>query len=140
MLCVLLILITGFSYGLGGDKFVYMRQFEAIPTDIPALEYASLAIVIQGNMPLWTLLTIFAKNCFDSFYAVQLIQAIITNLTFFYIASKYTHRYFCFIIAYFLTLTYFIFNTEIMREGIAIAICMVGMEAYMNGNKRNFYL
>ena len=82
MLCVLLILITGFSYGLGGDKFVYMRQFEAIPTDIPALEYASLAIVIQGNMPLWTLLTIFAKNCFDSFYAVQLIQAIITNLTF----------------------------------------------------------
>lgn len=140
MLCVLLILITGFSYGLGGDKFVYMRQFEAIPTDIPALEYASLAMVIQGNMPLWTLLTIFAKKCFDSFYAVQIIQAVITNLTFFYIASKYTHRNFCFIIVYFLTLTYFIFNTEIMREGIAIAICMAGMEAYMNGHKRNFYL
>ena len=60
MLCLLLILTTGFSYGLGGDKFVYMKQFDAIPSDIPALEYASLAIVIQGNMPLWTLLTIIA--------------------------------------------------------------------------------
>ena len=138
LLCILLILITGFSYGLGGDKFVYMNQFDSIPEDVSIGEYTSLAVVILGNMPLWTLLTLFAKKCFDSFYAIQIIQAIITNVVYFYVASKYTHRKFCFVIVYFLTLTYFIFNAEIMREGIAIAIAMIGMEAYMEGKKKVF--
>lgn len=140
LLCIMLICISGFSYGLGGDKFTYMAQFDSIPDDVSIVEYMSLAILIQGNMPLWTLLTIIAKRCFDSFYALQLIQAIIINGTFCYIASKYTHRKFIFLIAYFLSLTYFLFNAEVMRESVAIAICMVGMEAYMNGKKKWFYI
>lgn len=140
LLCIMLICISGFSYGLGGDKFTYMAQFDSIPDDVSIVEYMSLAILIQGNMPLWTLLTIIAKRCFDSFYALQLIQAIFVNVTFCYIASKYTQRKFLFLIAYFLSLTYFIFNTEVMREGIAIAICMVGMEEYMAGKKKCFYI
>lgn len=140
LMCIMLICIAGFSYGLGGDKFTYMTQFESIPDEMSIMEYMSLAVVIQGNMPLWTLLTIIAKRCFDSFYALQLILAIIINGTFCYIASKYTHRKFIFLIAYFLSLTYFIFNAEVMRESIAIAICMIGMEAYMNGKRKWFYI
>lgn len=140
LMCIMLICISGFSYGLGGDKFTYMEQFESIPNDVSIIEYMSLAILVQGNMPLWTLLAILAKRCFDSFYALQLTQAIIVNGTFCYIASKYTHRRFIFLIAYFLSLSFFIFNTEVMREGIAIAICMAGMEAYMKGNKKWFYI
>ena len=140
LLCMVLICISGFSYGLGGDKFTYMEQFESIPNDVSIIEYMSLAILIQGNMPLWTLLTIIAKRSFDSFYALQLIQSVIVNVTFCNIASKYTQRKFIFLIAYFLSLSYFIFNTEVMREGIAIAICMVGMEGYMAGKKKRFYI
>lgn len=140
LLCLMLVCIAGFSYGLGGDKFTYMDQFEAIPEDTSILEYITLAIVIQGNMPLWTLLSMLAKRTFDSFYALQLFQAAFTIITFCYIASKYTQRKFIFLIAYFLSLTFFIFNAEVMREGIAVALSMLGMEAYMNKNKKNFFV
>lgn len=140
LMCLMLICIVGFSYGLGGDKFTYMDQFEAIPDDVSVAEYLSLAIVVQGNMPLWTLLAIFAKRCFDSFYALQLIQATIINVIFCYYASRYTHRKFIFLMAYFLSLNFFLFNTEVMREAIAVAICMVGMEAYMNGKRKWFFV
>lgn len=140
LMCFLMICIAGFSYGLGGDKFTYMDQFEAIPDDVSITEYLSLAIVVQGNMPLWTLLAIFAKKCFGSFYALQVIQATIVNVIFCYYASRYTHRKFIFLMAYFLSLNFFLFNTEVMREAIAVAICMVGMEAYMNGKRKWFFV
>lgn len=141
LMCGYLICLTGFSYGLGGDKFVYMDEFEFYPSTFSeAYDYIVTGLLTRGQMPLWTLVNIFCKSIFNSFYAVQLIQSAAINIAVCYIVSKYTHRYFLFLLLYFFSLKYFIFNCEVMREGFALAIMMIGMHGYMNGRKWLFYV
>lgn len=141
LMCGYLVCLTGFSYGLGGDKFVYMREFEAYPESLEeAADFIWIQFMLNGQMPLWTLVNAFAKVVFNSFYAVQLIQGAVVNIAVCYVISKYTHRYFLFMIVYFLSLQYFIFNTEIMREGFALAFVLVGMHGWLSGKKWLFFV
>lgn len=141
LMCGYLICLTGFSYGLGGDKFTYMDEFEFYPSTFSeAFDYIMTGLLTRGQMPLWTLVNIFCKTVFDSFYAVQLIQSAAINIAVCFIVCKYTHRYFLFLLLYFFSLKYFIFNCEVMREGFALAIMMIGMHEYMNGRKWLFYV
>lgn len=80
------------------------------------------------------------KVTFDSFYAIQLIESAVVNIAVCYIVSKYTHRYFLFLLIYFFSLKYFIFNCEVMREGFAIAFMLWGMHGYLIGKKWLFFL
>lgn len=139
MLCGLLICISGFSYGLGGDKFVYMDNFERLSPDLSFYESIYFGVLIQGNMPLWTILNLLVKQTFDSFYVIQFIQSTIVNLGFCYIIRRYTHRWFMFLLVYFLSEVFFQFNMEVMREGIAIALSMFAAESYMDGKKGRFF-
>lgn len=141
LMCLYLIFLTGFSYGLGGDKFVYMREFEEYPSNFSeAGDYIWLQFMLRSQMPLWTLVNMFGKAVFNSFYFVQLVQSAAINTAVCYIASKYTHRYFIFLLAYFFTLQYFIFNTEIMREGFAMSFALIGMHNWINGKKWIFFV
>ena len=136
LMCAYMICMTGFSYGLGGDKFAYMDEFEyysANPSDIWRLVAANY--MIRGQMPLWTVLNVTCKSLFDSFYAIQLIESAAINIAVCYVVSKNTHRYFLFLLIYFFSLKYFIFNCEVMREGFAIAFMLFGMQ----GLKDNRY-
>ena len=141
LMCIYLIFLTGFSYGLGGDKFSYMEDFENYPITFNETgDYIWLQFMLKGQMPLWTLANIMAKLVFHSFYALQLMQSAAINTAVCYIVSKYTHRYFLFLLVYFFTLQYFIFNTEVMREGFAVAFALIGMHNWMNGKKWLFFL
>lgn len=139
VVCIMLISITGFSYGLGGDKFVYIRDFELYPTKFGEVsDYMMYGVLVKGQMPLWVLVNLFAKVVFNSFYVVQLLQAAAINIAVCSVAKKYTNRVFLFVLIYFLTLQYFIFNTEVMREGFALGFCLFAIEAYFNGKKLKF--
>ncbi len=141
LLCGYLICLTGFSYGLGADKFTYMSEFENYPKNISEVgDYLWVALFTRGHMPLWVLLNLFCKVTFDSFYAIQLIESAVVNIAVCYIVSKYTHRYFLFLLIYFFSLKYFIFNCEVMREGFAIAFMLWGMHGYLIGKKWLFFL
>ncbi len=141
LLCGYLICLTGFSYGLGADKFTYMEEFEYYPTTFSEVEeYILVGILYRGQMPLWTLVNIFCKIIFDSFYMVQLLESAAINTAVCYVASKYTKRYFIFLLIYFLTLQYFIFNTEVMREGFAIALTLIGIHGWVSGKKCLFFV
>lgn len=68
LLCGYLICLTGFSYGLGADKFTYMSEFENYPKNISEVgDYLWVALFTRGHMPLWVLLNLFCKVTFDSF-------------------------------------------------------------------------
>lgn len=141
LMCIYMILLSGFSYGLGGDKFIYMEEFERYPnTFSEAGNYIWLQFMLSGQMPLWTLINMVAKSVFHSFYALQLIESAAINIAVCYVASKYTHRYFLFLLIYFFSLQYFVFNTEIMREGLALSFALVGMHGYLSGRKWQFFL
>ena len=141
LMCGYLVLLSGFSYGLGGDKFVYMEEFEHYPDTFSEVgEFIWIQFMTGGQMPLWTLLNLSAKAIFHSFYAVQLIQAAAINIAVCFMVSKYTRRYFLFLLIYFFTLQFFVFNTEIMREGIALSFILYGMHFWMNGKKWVFFL
>lgn len=141
LMCGYLICLTGFSYGLGGDKFTYMQEFEEYPSDLSEVrDYIWLQFMLKGQMPLWTLINLFGKAAFNSFYFVQLAESAAINTAVCYIVSKYTHRYFLFLLVYFFTLQYFIFNTEVMREGFAISFALIGMHGWMSGKKWLFFL
>lgn len=140
-LCLMLICISGFSYGLGGDKFVYMENFDQMPEHIDSLgEYLYFNVLLHSYMPFWSLLNVMAKSWFDSFYVVQLVQSAFVNIIFCYVVSKYTRRQFMFLIVYFLSGVFFQFNTEVMREGLAVAFGLLAIEAWMDKNKWRYLL
>lgn len=141
LMCGYLICLTGFSYGLGGDKFTYMEEFEQYPSDLSeAGDFIWLQFMLKGQMPFWTLINMCGKAVFHSFYFVQLAQSAAINTAVCYIVSKYTHRYFLFLLVYFFTLQYFVFNTEVMREGFAMAFALIGMHNWINGKKWIYFL
>ena len=141
LMCAYLVCLSGFSYGLGGDKFTYMAEFERYPNNFMEVgNEVWLQFMLKGQMPLWTLLNISCKTLFNSFYAVQLVESAAINVAVCYLVSKYTHRYFLFMLIYFFTLQYFLFNTQVMREGLALSFALYGMHGYMSGRKWLFFV
>ena len=139
--CIYLILLAGFRNGMGGDTQFYMRDFDNVP--IFASDYCEYIIenmLSRSFMPGWSILNILCKNVFNSFYAVQLIESLIVNCCIFYLFKKYTRHVFLCALLYGISGYFFIFNTEVMREAIAIACVGIGMYHYMRGNKVYFYI
>lgn len=129
-LCLYLICLSGFSYGLGGDKFSYMEDFDKLPLDISIWTYVKEQFLEQTYMPSWSILNYLCKWRFDSFYVVQFIESIVVNVSICYVARKYTNHHFLFLILFFLSEIFFQFNTEVMREGFAIAIGLIIIYKY----------
>ena len=72
LMCFYLVCLSGFSYGLGADKFTYLEEFDEYPdhfSDLDDIVY--VCFMTRGQMPLWTILNMVCKVVFDSFYAVQ---------------------------------------------------------------------
>lgn len=141
LMCIYLICLSGFSYGLGADKFVYMDEFEEYPNSLSELgDYIQLNMIFKGEMPLWTIINAVCKVYFDSFYVIQFLESIAINTVVCYLVSKYTHRYFLFLLIYFFTLQYFVFNTEVMRESFALAFILLGFDGWLSGKKWLFFI
>ena len=141
LMCTYMILLTGFSYGLGGDKFTYMREFEGYPVTFnDAKDYIWFSFMLKAQMPLWTVVNLIGKVIFNSFYAVQLIESAAINIAICFLVSRYTHRYFIFLLIFFFSLQYFVFNTELMREGFAMSFALIAMYSWMIGKRWIFFV
>ncbi|MBP3789532.1 MAG: EpsG family protein [Prevotella sp.] len=141
LMCFYLICLAGFSYGLGADKFTYMEEFEYYPDSLSELgDYIQFNIMFRGEMPLWTVVNAVCKVVFNSFYAVQLLESAAINIAVCYMVSRYTHRCFLFLLIYFFTLQYFVFNTEVMREGFALSFILYGIDGYLSGKKWLYFV
>ena len=142
-MCLLLVLIAGLRDGLGGDTFFYQRNFEywyegALESDL--LSTLKWELTHSGYMPLWSLSNMWVRQFTDSFVVYQLLQALIVNGTICWVVSRHTNRGFMFLVFYFLLGTFFLFNTEVMREGLAIAMALLGIECFTSGHKWLFWV
>lgn len=139
--CLFLILLVGFRNGVGGDTQCYIVDFDYVPPLASDYrDYIRDNFIMNSYMPGWSILNIICKKLFDSFYAVQLIEAIVVNTCIFYLFRKYTSRIFLCALLFGFTGYLFIFNTEVMREALAISIIGIGMYHYLNGKRFALYI
>lgn len=135
-----LILLAGFRNGVGGDTQQYMLAFEEVPSTWGELnEFIHDELIDSGYMPGWSVLVFLCKCWFDSFYAVQLIQALIVNIGILYLFRQYTTHIFLCAMLYGISNAFFLFNMEVMREAISVVLCGIGMHHYLRGYKWKFY-
>lgn len=131
ILWILIILLTfigvaGLRYRIGIDSIRYERFFEEIP-DIMGLTGKDFEK--SRFAPLYIVFCSLIKSFTDKFYVFQIIHAIIINSIIFYFFYKNTKHFFLAIIFYFLIL-YFDFNTEILRESLAVCVFLLASPSF----------
>lgn len=134
---ILLICVAGFRYRIGYDTTNYMADF-SLPY-IPGLSDFSFKADYGGDL-LWVLINSFAKSVGGGFYTVQFIQAIIINSVVLWFIKKYSPQPFLGVLLFFL-FQWWNYCFEAMRESIAIAFYLFGLDALISQNSiKNYYL
>lgn len=127
-ICVLLILITGFRDGLGGDTKNYVDLWNEMP-DIFQMNQNFLDNT--RYQPGFIYFFSFLKAISRNYVIVQIVHGIIINVTVFWIFKKYSKASFICVLIYFI-LNYFEYNMEIARESIAVALGLIAYDSYEN--------
>jgi len=141
ILCLYLILLAGFRNGVGGDTQQYMQLFEEVPSTWGEFsDFINEEMVYSGYMPGWSVIVFLSKRWFDSFYAVQVFQALVVNIGIFYLFRQYTTHIFLCTLLYCISSAFFMLNMEAMREAFAVVLCGIGMHQYLQGAKWKFYV
>lgn len=135
-LCLVLVLIAALRYRVGGDTIRYMDAFNSYPS-LDRIKTSDFDR--EGVMPLSILFISFCKSISQNFYVLQLIHALIINVTIFYFVKKHTRFIFSTILFY-IVWSYLEFNTEIIKESLAICVVLWGFDNLMKKRYVRYYL
>ena len=119
---VVLILLAGLRYRVGGDTLMYMSMYAEWPA-IDELKYFDFEDALYN--PLWYVYTSIAKSLSDEFWVLQIIQSVIVNCIFFHFFRKYSPQYYFSAILLYYVGYYCYFNMEVMREALCICILLL---------------
>lgn len=116
--CYLLLTLTfGLRYRVGGDTINYLIKYSMTP---PISELSIGKLFLMNVEPGFALLMSFFKQFSDAFYGVQLVESAFVNFVWFRLIQKRVSRKFLGIIFFYIMYSFY-FNTEIMREAMAVA-------------------
>ena len=133
---LILVLLAGFRYKIGGDTLSYMQSFEYIP-QLNNLE--RFDIFNQSYEPLWYLLNSCCKTICDSFFFFQFVHAIIVNTSVFYFFRRHSSRCFTSLFLY-AVFFFFNYNTEILRVAISISIFLYSFDFLIEKKFFKYYI
>lgn len=119
---VVLILLAGLRYRVGGDTLMYMSVFDECPT-LDELKYFDFDTA-QYN-PLWYVFNAISKSIYDDFFVFQLIHACIVNPIFFSFFRKYCPNYYFSVILLYYVRYFCYFNMEVLRESLCICVLLL---------------
>lgn len=136
VLCVILILIATLRYRVGGDTIRYMEEFKHYP-ELSSIKPSDFQI--EGVMPLCLFFFAFCKSISSSFYFVQFVHSTIINITIFHFFKQRTSFIFSSALFYMIW-SYLEFNTEIIRESLAVCVILWGSEALIKKRWLKYYL
>ncbi|HBA13512.1 MAG TPA: hypothetical protein DCW98_05990, partial [Bacteroidales bacterium] len=88
---ILLVLVAGLRYRVGGDTLVYMAEYSMYPK---LDELAFFDFETARYNPLWYIIASVARSINDSFTCFQILHALIVNFSFFHFFRKYCPRYY----------------------------------------------
>jgi len=116
---IILILIAGLRWKVGGDSITYQSRFETLI--YPIDQFFNIRFLEIGWEPGYILINSIAKSIVSEFWFFQLIHASFVNIIIFRFFKRYTPYYFTAVLFYSF-FYYFYFNMEILREIIPVCI------------------
>ena len=119
---VVLILLAGLRYRVGGDTLMYMSMYDEIPS-LSELKYFDFEEALYN--PLWYVYNSVFRSISDDFVYFQIGQAVIVNSIFFWFFRKYSPQYYFSAILLYYIGYYCYFNMEILREILCVCILML---------------
>lgn len=119
ILCIILILLAGLRYRVGTDTLIYTDQY----LHFKSLDQLSFDDLFKDSKyrPGWILFTSFFKTIGAGLYIYQLCIAIIINVGVINFLKQKVDYVFSAILIYYVVL-YIFFNTEVLRQAIAVSI------------------
>ena len=115
---IVLILLMTLRFRVGGDVLYYENTFPFMPS---LAELGSMNLFEQTYQPLWYVLNAVVKSVYDDFTFFQFVHALIVNTAIFFLIPRYTKLRFLGVLVYYIFF-YLYFNTEILREALAVVI------------------
>lgn len=125
---LILVLLSGLRYRVGGDTLLYIVRHERMP-DLNQLINRNFAF--PKLQPLWLVFSAVAKSISKEFYVLQFMHAIFINFFIFHFIKKFTKHTFLGILLYYIGY-YFYFNFEILRESMAIVVFLYALSFLIN--------
>lgn len=131
-ICAYITILMGLRYRVGIDTLNYIESYKLAPnnfTELFQINYDKTTYAIG-----YQFLTMLCRQVTHDFWFFQLVQAFIVNTCVFIFIKRYCKNIFIGVTLY-LYLMWLYFNTEIMRESLAIAIFLLD---YNNLEKRKY--
>jgi len=135
-LFLILSLIAGLRYRVGGDSLAYQEYFYAYP-NLSQLRRFSFGEA--QYRPLWYILNATIKSINDSFILFQFVQAIFVNGVIFWFIKRYCKAKYEGILFYFI-FGYTYFNMEILRESFPVCIFLLSVPYLLKKKWLLYYL
>lgn len=135
LIYIFVISLIGFRYRVGIDTLNYMLSYKQIPT----LSSFSFTDFLSFNyQPFYLILCIIARSISPDFFIIQLFHTIILNFCVFHFIKNNSNYPFWGLFFY-LIMYFFYFNTEIMRESLAIAVFLLNYPNLKNKKWGRYY-
>lgn len=133
---IILILLAGFRYRVGGDSLEYENVFYSLPDLKYIFREGFFNLEFQ---PFWYLLNAIVKYFSNLFVSFQIVHAILINVSIFIIINKYSRYRFTAVLFYYI-LIYPYFNMEILRESLAVVAFMFAYKYLLSRNYLKYYV
>lgn len=132
---VVLILLVGLRYRVGGDTLDYIELFDDYPffSELFHFDFSS-----YDYNPLWYVLNAIIKSTWNDFVFFQLVHSIFVNIVFFWFFKKHTKYIFSAILLYYIVY-YVYFNMEILREILSVCVFMLSLNLLIKKNYIKYF-
>ena len=124
---VILVLLLGFRYNVGGDTLGYNYDY---PTNPTLNDLIKSGFYSETRQPLWLIMQALCKEISPDFYFFQFVHAIVVNLVFFWFFKKYCQRPFLMVVFYYL-MAFAYFNMETMRQTLAVCCFLLAVPSLL---------
>lgn len=137
LILILLIIISGLAYRLGGDGIHYLLEYSTYSMQ-DGFGWEALN-KYKDRQPGWVLLIKICRTITEDYALFKMIHALIVNILIARVIKKYTSYLFSGLLLYFV-LMYFDFNFQILRQSLAIAVFLSAIPYFEKNKWFKYYL
>ncbi len=133
---LIITVVAGLRYKIGSDTLAYMDEYKYYPDIFHLTNYNYKDI---RDDVLWVVFCSLCKSISDSYFFMQFIHAFLINSVFFYFIYKNTKYRFTAVFFYYI-LGFLYFNTEILRESMAVSVFLISLSSFYKKKWVQYYI